>query len=120
MIHFSTSMTQSGHITAQNAHPVHLSVSTTPAGWNPFEFSLSFLMITIFFGHAETQSPQPLHLSSENVVFAIFRSCIQDIGNIIKFRLIKIKSIGFKAFSYIWSSEKERTRMSEGFWQGRR
>ena len=64
-------ITQSGHIVAQNAQPIHLSWSVISAGECPLALILSFAKTIIFLGHALTQSEQPLHKSELNVTFAI-------------------------------------------------
>lgn len=57
---------------AQLAHPTHADGSVHSTGACPLWFSLDFEIARIFFGQAVTHSPQPLHLSSSNVSFAIF------------------------------------------------
>lgn len=71
--YFSTSITTSGHIRAQNAQPMHLSISITVAGWYPFEFMRSWAITTIPLGQTVVHSSHPLHRSSSKITLAISR-----------------------------------------------
>lgn len=64
-------ITVSGQIIAQFAQPIHLSISTTVAGWKPFLLILDLSITIIFNGQAVVQSSQPLHLSSLNVTLPL-------------------------------------------------
>src|SRR5690606_19766701 len=67
----STVITTSGHINAQLAQPIHMSMSVTVAGWYPFALILLLSKVIIFCGHTLTHNPHPLHSSSWKVTFPL-------------------------------------------------
>lgn len=70
-IYLSTSIAQSGHMIAQNAHPIQFCGFTFSATKYPFAFMRCSLKEITFFGHASAHRPQPLQTFSSIVIFAI-------------------------------------------------
>ena len=89
-------MTQSGHMVAQKAHPIHRDSSVISTGLCPFLLIFPFANAKIFFGQASTQSPQPLQRSVLKVSFAIGFSPFQFKGSLLAGG--KTISLSFKIF----------------------
>ena len=63
----------SGQTNPQNVQDVHFSGQTTSAKKNPFEFCV-FDIPNAFWGHADIQSPHPLHISLSIITLGIICS----------------------------------------------
>ena len=68
--YFSTVITQSGHIIAHDAHPIHAFISVISTTKYPFLLLVPEICNN-FFGQDKTHRPQPLQLSFFIVIFAI-------------------------------------------------
>jgi hypothetical protein len=86
-----TSIAVSGHIIAQNAHPIHSFSSVKRAGKNPLEFKPFFAIAIIFLGQTPTQSLHPLHFSLSITALRIHYTALSTIlGSIPKIPLITL------------------------------
>ena len=70
VLYLSTVITQSGHIIAQEAHPIHALISLISTTKYPFLLLVPEICNS-FFGQDSTHKPQPLQLSFFIVIFAI-------------------------------------------------